>query len=489
LLIVVLGVGAFFYFGVGERTDNAADNDTIDSIAVLPFENAASNPNAEYLSDGITVSLINGLSQISHLKVMSLGSVLRYKGVEHDPQTVGSELNVRGILTGSVRQVGEQVVVNVSLDDSRGGRHIWGEQYVREFGDILAIQDEIEQKVLANLKVHLSGPEERHLAKRYTNDPEAYQLYLKGQYEWRKHTQEGIMTGIDYFKQALEKDPSYALAYAGLSASYGVLGNSYVAPSEAFSEARSYAAKALEIDDTLPESHVAMAAIKLYFDWDVKAAASELDRAQALDPNNAESYNIRGDLLDAISQFDLSLTSRKRAVDLDPQSAMYNCNLGVTLLNAGQYDEALAYLDRTTDLEPRYVDAWTYLAQAYEQKKMFQQAIDALEKGAAKAERHPQLIALLARDYAKTGDSARSKQALAELEEMSKQQYVSPYLFAIAYDGLGDHENTFGALENALKQRSYFLIWLGVDPEFSDLHGDQRFRDLVERVDVSPVPR
>jgi len=488
LLIVGLGTGAFYYFDHAQSANEPADNSPIDSIAVLPFENAAKDPSVEYLSDGITESLINGLSKMSGLKVMSLGSVLRYRGPEHDPQTVGSELNVRGILTGSVRQVGEQLVVNVSLDDARGGRHIWGEQYVRGFGDILTIQDEIEQKVLANLQVHLSVPEQQRISKRYTNDPEAFQLYLKGQYEWRKHTQEGIMTGIDFYKQALVKDPNYALAYAGLSASYGVLGNSYTAPSEAFPQARTYAAKALEIDESLPEAHVAMAAVKLYFDWDGKAAVSELDRAQALDPNNAESYNIRGDFLDATGQFDRSLISRRRAVELDPQSPMYNCNLGITLYNSGQYDEAIGQLERTTDLEPRYVDAWTYLAQAYEQKRMFQQGIDALKNGVAKAERHPQLIALLARNYSKVGDISQSKQALSEIEEMSKRGYVSPYLFALIYDGLGDEEAALGWLEKAYKERSYFMIWLEVDPEFNDLRGDRRFQEMVKRIGLLTAP-
>jgi tetratricopeptide (TPR) repeat protein len=295
------------------------------------------------------------------------------------------------------------------------------------------------------------------------------------------------MTGIGYYKQALEKDPNYALAYAGLSASYGVLGNSYISPNQAFPEARTYAGKAIEIDDALPASHVAMAAVKLYFDWDRKAAASELDRAQALDPNNAESFNIRGDLLDAIGQFDRSLVSRRRAVELDPQSPMYNCNLGVTLYNSGQYDEAIEHLERTTDLEPRYVDAWTYLAQAFEQKKMFKEAIETLEKGVAKAERHPQLVALLARNYAKTGDRGRTKRALADLEEMSKKQYVSPYLFALIYDGLVDDEDTLSSLEKAYRERSYFMIWLGVDPAFGRLHNDRRFQELVKRVDLQPA--
>ena len=485
LLVLIIGLGtfAFYYFIQGKTSvESEATDVPIDSIAVLPFENAAQDPNADYLSEGMAESLINDLAQMSDLKVMSLGSVFHYEGKVPDPQRIGNDLNVRAVLTGSVRLVEDQIVVNVSLDDTRQGRHIWGEQYVRKFADVLTVQNDIEQNVLSNLRVKLLLPEQQPDAKRYTNDPEAYQLYLKGQYEWRKHTEDGLLTGIDYYKKALLEDPNYALAYVGLSASYGVLGNSYLRPDEAFPEAKNYAAKALEIDDRLADAHTAAAAASLYFDWNWQETARQLDAAQSLAPNLAESYNIRSDLLDAIGRLDESLASRKRAVDLDPLSPMYNCNLGITLYNSRRYDEAIPQLERTTDLEPTYVDAWTYLGLAYEQKKMYPQEIETLQKGMAKSERHPQLIAVLARAYAVAGDRDRSQRLLGELREAARHRYVSPYLFALVYEGMGDKNNAFASLQNAYEDHSYFMIWLNVAPEVDALREDPRFTDLVRRI-------
>ena len=255
LLVLTVGIAALYYFTRGNTSNKPTSTETIDSIAVLPLTNAAQDPNAEYLSDGITESLINRLSQLSGLKVMSSSSVFRYKGREQDAQKIGNELNVRAVLTGSVKQIGDQLVINVSLDDAKDNHHIWGEQYVRKFADVLAVQNEIAQEVTTNLRVKLTGADERQLAKRYTDNVEAYQLYLKGNYEWNKHTLESLQKGIEFYNQAIEKDPNYALAYSGLAASYGVLGNNYLPPKEAFPKSKAYAAKALAIDDTLSQAH------------------------------------------------------------------------------------------------------------------------------------------------------------------------------------------------------------------------------------------
>ncbi len=459
-----------------------APSTSIDSIAVLPFVNAGQDPNAEYLSDGITESLINRLSQLSNLKVMSSSSVFRYKGKEQDAQKVGSELNVRAVLTGKVKQIGDQLIINVSLDDAQDNHHIWGEQYVRKFIDVLAAQNEIAQKVSSNLRVKLTSADERQLAKRYTDNPEAYQLYLKGMYEWKKFTQEDLQKGIEYFNQAIELDPNYALAYFGLSASYGVLGNNYLPPNESFPKAKAYAAKALVLDDTLAEAHMAMGGVRLLYDRDWAETEKEVKRAQTLDPNNADAHDLYANYLDAMGRLDESLAERKRAQELDPQSAVFNNDLGVTFYYAHQYDEAIAQIEKTINLEPRYVEAYLYLGQAYEQKKMNAQAIATFQKGMAQAERHPDLIAALGHAYALSGERDKAQQSLAELREMSKHRYINPYLFAVVYLGLGDKDQTFAWLEKAYQDRSFFLIWLKVEPIFDSLRDDPRFQDLLRRM-------
>jgi TolB-like protein/DNA-binding winged helix-turn-helix (wHTH) protein/Flp pilus assembly protein TadD len=454
----------------------------IDSIAVLPFENAARDGDAEYLSDGITENLINRLSQLSNLKVMSSSSVFRYKGKERDAQKVGGELNVRAVLTGSVKQIGDRLIINVSLDDAKDNRRIWGEQYVRKFADILDVQNEIAQEVSSNLRLKLTGADERQLAKRYTDNVEAYQLYLKGMYLWKKHTQEDLQKGIEYFNQAIEKDPNYALAYCGLSASHGVLGNAYLPPNDNFPKAKAYAAKALAIDDTLAEAHAAMGAVRLFYEWDWVETEKEFKRAQALNPNHGDGHQLYAAYLEAAGRFDEARAAAKRASELDPLSAMFDMEVGITFYYARRYDEAIAQFEKTLNLEPRYVDAYQFLGQAYEQKKMFAQAIATYQKGIAQAERNPSLVALLGHAYALAGERNKARQTLDELREMSKHNYVSPYLFAVVYAGLGDKDQTFAWLDKAFQDRSYFLIWLKVEPQFDSLRDDSRFQDLLRRV-------
>lgn len=474
-------VAAIYLFARGKVSTQQTINAPIDSIAVLPFENAAQDPNAEYLSDGITQSLINRLSLMSKLKVMSSSSVFRYKGKQKETQEVGSELNVRAVLTGGVKQIGDQLVINVSLDDAKDNHHIWGEQYVRTFSDILAVQNEIAQEVAATLRGKLTSADERQLAKRYTDNAEAYQLYLKGNYEWNKHTREDLQKGIAYYNQALEKDPNYALAYFGLAASYGVLGNNYLPPHEAFPTSRAYAAKALAIDDTLAEAHVATGAVKLFYDWDFAGAEKEFRDAQTLDPNNAETHHLYGDCLEIMGRFDEAKAERKRALELDPLSPSQNVVAGATFYFAGQYDEAIAQLEKTINLVPHY-SPYVWLGQAYEQKKMYERAIATYQKGMAQGERHSQILAALGHAYALEGERGKALKLLDELREMSRQGHVSPYSFAVIYVGLGDKDQAFAWLEKAYQDRSSVLLWLNVEPLFAPLRDDPRFQDLLRRV-------
>jgi TolB-like protein/DNA-binding winged helix-turn-helix (wHTH) protein/Flp pilus assembly protein TadD len=487
--VIVLGllILAFGFFVFNRQHSVTVANDRpIDSIAVLPFENAAQDPSVEYLSDGITESLINRLSQLSNLKVMSRSSVFRYKGKEQDAQKVGTELTVRAVLTGSVKQIGDQLVITVRLDDAQTNQHIWGEQYVRKFADILNVQSEIAQDVSTNLRVKLTSEAKQQLAKRYTDNVEAYQLYLKGQYEWNKFTQEDLQKSIEYYDQALEKDANYALAYAGLSKSYIVLGTTYLPPNEAFPKAKAYAAKALEIDDTLAEAHVVMGAVRLLHDWNWAEAERELKRAQALNPNHPDAHNLYGYYLKAMGRLDEAKAETKRAQEFDPLSLMINSDVGVDSYYARQYDEAIAQNEKTINLEPHFFIAYLWLGQAYEQKKMYAEAITTFQKGMALAERHPQLIASLGRAYALAGEREKAQKSLDELREISKRRYVSPYLFAVVYAGLGDKDQAFTWLEKAYEERTFFLIWLKVEPRFDSLRDDPRYKDLLRRIGLQP---
>jgi tetratricopeptide (TPR) repeat protein len=328
----------------------------------------------------------------------------------------------------------------------------------------------------------LTGADERRLAKRYTDNVEAYQLYLKGNYAWNKHTEEDLQKAIEYFNQAIEKDPNYALAYTGLADSYGVMGNNYLPPNEAFPKAQAYAAKALEIDETLAEAHTSMAAVRLFYEWNWAEAERELKRAQALDPNDAGAHDLYAVYLDAMGRLDEAMAETKRAQELDPLSLMFSTNVGIESYYARQYDEAIAQLEKTINLDSRYNPAYLWLGQAFEQKKMYREAIATFEKGMSQGERHPKLLASLGHTYALAGERKRANKVLDELREMSKRRYISPYLFAVVCVGLGDKEQTFAWLEKAYQDRSFFLIWLKVEPQFDSLRDDPRYKDLLRRI-------
>lgn len=483
LILAVVSVTYWVYV----KRSPAVNSTAIDSIAVLPFINASPDPSADYLSDGIAESLINSLSQLPNLKVMSRSTTFRYKGKEQDAQKIGGELNVRAVLTGEVQQVGDQVVINVSLDDAGDSHHIWGDQYVRKFTDLLAVQNEIAQEVSTRLRLKLTRVDEQQLAKRYTDNVEAYQLYLKGRYEWKKHTEADLQKSIEYFNQALEKDPNYALAYAGLAASYTVLANSYLPPNETFPKAKAYATRALELDETLAEAHIAMGAARLLYDWNWAEAERELKRAQALNPNNADTHDLYGYYLNAMGRLDEASAQTRLSEELDPLSPMINTDVGVNYYYAQQYDQSIAQNEKTVNLDSRFFIAYLWLGQAYEQKKMYAEAIATFQKGMNQAERHPQLLASLGHAYALAGQRDKAQKALDELREMSKQRYVSPYLIAVVYAGLGDKDQTFAWLEKAYEDRSFFLIWLNVEPRFEGLRDESRFAALARRVGLPAV--
>jgi TolB-like protein/Tfp pilus assembly protein PilF len=357
----------------------------ISSVAVLPFVDASKDPNTEYLSDGLTESLINNLSQISNLAVMSRASAFHYKGRDVDPQAVARDLRVDGVITGRIVQRGDQLIVSAELIDARTNHNLWGDQYDRKLSDVLGVQQEITSAISAKLREHLSGETQKAVAKGGTKDPEAYQLYLKGRYYWEKRTQESLEKARDYFNQAIEKDPNYALAYLGLADYYYVLSDyAPVSPVEDAPKERAVAQKALAIDDTLAEAHAVLAgADQDSWEWD--AAEREFHRALELDPNNGTAHHWYGIYLDAMGRHEEALTQFKRALGVDPLNLTFNTTLASSYGDARQYDLALDQFKKTIEIDPNYASAHDNLARAYRNMEKYELWLEEWKKSATLA--------------------------------------------------------------------------------------------------------
>jgi len=461
----------------------------IRSIAVLPLKNLTDDPSQDYFSDGMTESLITALSQVNELKVISRGSVIRFKGKETDPQEVGKQLEVAAVLEGSVRKSADSVRVAVRLVSVADGRVLWAsDTHERQLGDVFALQDEIARSVVSGLRVKLSDKGAQQLARRYTDNVEAYQLYLKGQYVWHKITFEDLQKSIDYYHQALDKDPNYALAYAGIADSYVVLGNVFLPPNEAFTKAMTNAKTALELDETLAQAHQAMAASRMFYLWDWTGAESDLKRAIELNPSHAGAHDLYSYYLIAMGRLDEAKAETKRAQELDPLSLLIGTHVGVALYFNREYDRAIDQLRQTIDLDPHFPIAHSWLIQAYLQKGMYAEAIreaQAEREDFANSQQH-QAIAALGYAYAVAGQRREAQRALAELSEASKQRYVSPLLIALIHAGLGDRDQAFVWLEKAYEDHSFLLIFLKVEPRFDTLRSDPRFTELERRVGLTP---
>jgi serine/threonine-protein kinase len=452
----------------------------INSIAVLPLVNANNDPNTDYLSDGITESLINSLSQIPELRVMARSTAFRYKGQELDPQRIGRELDVRAVLTGRVLQRGDMLTIQVDLVDTSDGSQLWGEQYNRKISDLLGIQQNISREVSDKLRLKLSGEQKEQLAKRYTESTEAYELYLRGRYHWNKRTSEGLMRGIDYFEQAIKTDPAYALAYAGLADSYNVLSTNAVRPpKEAFPKAKEAAERALALDDTLAEAHTSLAFIKTVYEWDWQGAEKEFKRAIELNANyaNAHYFYAFAHLL-SMGRVEEANTEMKRALALDPFSLIINTNLGRTYYIARQYDRAIDQYRKALEMDAAFPRAHERLQEAYEQKGMFREAIADLEQVNPAA--GPKLRAA----FEKAGVKGYW-QARIDLDKQSTQTYVSPYFTAVKYAAIGDKDQAFAALERAYQERDTWLVHLKVDPMLDTLRSDPRYADLLSKINLS----
>ncbi|MDQ2921704.1 MAG: protein kinase, partial [Acidobacteriota bacterium] len=454
VIISVAALSYFFYFAKG--------GDAIDSVAVLPFVNLDADPNKDYLSEGISDSIINSLSHLPKLRVMSLSAVLPYKGQQMDPRVIGRELNVRAVLIGRLKQQGDGLVISTELVDVRDNRRLWGEQYERKLADIQGVQKEISRDISENLRLRLTGDDRRQLAKPYTANSEAYQLYLLGQYHLRKLSKEGLAKALEYFEQAIDKDPGYAPAYVGVAVTYhrfGVLGMMH--PKEAQQKAESATLKALQLDDNLAEAHVSLGYIKKR-NWDWAAAEKEYRRALELNPGSAEANGKYSNYLRDVGRPDEALAYAKRTYEIEGLSPNSLADLAEAYSNARQYDQAIELYLKAIEMDPNFAPAYARLGGTYLAKGMYKEAIEALQKVKA-LENSPERqgrFAWLACAYAASGKRDEAQKMLDELKGIAKQRYIPPYIFALIYAGLGDKDQAFAWLDKAYEEHSQNLAQL-----------------------------
>jgi serine/threonine protein kinase/Tfp pilus assembly protein PilF len=454
----------------------------IDSIAVLPFINMSEDPTTEYLSDGISDSVINRLSP--YLRVISLNSVLRYKGKQIDAQSVGQELKVRAVLIGRMTQRGDELSFSAELVDVHDNRRLWGEQYPnRQLADLINLQEEIAQEISEKLRLRLSGEDQQRLARRETEDSEAYRLYLQGRFYWNKFTADGFNKSIEYFEGAIKKDPNYSLAYSGLADSYSLLGEiGAVLPREAFPQARDYAVKALALDEKLAQAHLSLGIVKLFYDWDLAEAEKGLRRAKELAPNDPQVYHFYGHYLQWAEQLDAGRKEIKRGLDLDPTNLVINAEYGMADYYLRRHDVAIGQLQKTLELDSSFVLASVWLAYSYEQQGKYGEALAELEKARKIDPIWSAIPAEIALVTASQGKKAEARKMISELSERRRREYIDPTSIALIYVALDDKDQAFAWLEKAYQERAGTLPWMKIDPMFDPLRKDGRFDNLQRRV-------
>jgi serine/threonine protein kinase/tetratricopeptide (TPR) repeat protein len=475
--IVLLAAGIFL------RTRKAGAS--IESMAVLPFTNVGSDPNTEYLSDGITESLIESLSQLPNLTIMSRNAVQRYRGREVDAQAAGRELNVQAVLTGRAIQRGDNLSIEVELINVANNSHIWGSVYDRKLADLLTTQKDITKDISEELRRKLSASDQRRFARRQTTNPQAYQLYLKGRYFAEKFTEGDINRGIEYFHQAIDIDPNYALAYEGLSYAYYSSTDFFLTPQESMPKAREAAGKALELDESLAEAHADMAIVLSWFDYDWNAAEREFKRAIELKPDSADAHAYYGWELISLGRVEEGIAESKRAVELDPLSVEVSETAGQNFYYAHDYELAIERLRKTLDMDSHYWLARMLLGLAYEAKGDLPRAIEECEKARDTETTIAWPLAELGHAYAVSGRKHDAEVILKELESRSTARYVPAYNFAEVHIGMNHKDQALAMIEKAHADRSMMLTFLTTDPELDSLHSTPRYKDVVHRIGLS----
>jgi TolB-like protein/Tfp pilus assembly protein PilF len=484
IIAATLSAGLFFVGRYTAPKASVISESPAKSIAVLPFENLSRDPDNAYFTEGVQEEILTRLAKVSDLKVISRTSTQRFKSAPEDLRQIAKQLGVMHVLEGSIQKAADQIRVNVQLINALTGAHLWAETYDRKLTDIFTVESDIAKTIADTLQAKLTGSEQHAIALRPTANSEAHQLYLKGRFFWNKRTAGDLKTAINYFQQAIDKDPAFALAYAGLADAYLLLSGWAVAsPKESFPKARAAAEHALRLDNMLAEAHTSLGQALFAYDLNLPEADREFRRAIELNPNyaTARHWYAMG-VLTPLGRFDDAIAESRRALELDPLSIIINADVGTVLYNARRYDQAIEQYRKTLEMEPDFYYAHWGLGQVLEMKGMIDEAIAEYEK-AAQLNDDPLPLGLLAHLYAKIGKTDKAREILVRLRQIATQRYVAPYTFALIHLGLGEKDQALQFLERDYEDRDgYNIALVKVDPFLDPLRGDPRFEALVQRV-------
>jgi TolB-like protein/DNA-binding winged helix-turn-helix (wHTH) protein/Tfp pilus assembly protein PilF len=482
LAIVILGIWLRFFRTALEV--NLSRNQ-IKSMVVLPFENLSADKDQQYFTDGMTDELIAHLAKIRSLRVISRTSSMEYKGTHKTLSEIARDLNVDAVVEGTILRSGDRVRITAELVQVATDRHLWAETYESQLGDVLALQSQVASAIVNEIRINLTPEEQQRLASTRSVSAESYEAYLKGRYYWNKRSQEGLTKAIEYFQLATEKDPHYALAFAGLADCYSIIGSAIVGtvPSQDVApKAKAAALKALELDDTLAEAQTSLATVRFNYDWDWLGASQGFQRSIELNPSYATAYQRYSLYLMAMGRTKESLAQMTRARELDPLSISMNFSLGWRLYMARKYDQAIEQLQNTLEMDPNFALPRMVLGQAYEQKHAYPQALAELQKAVSISHDSPQMLGALGHAYGASGNRSEAEKVLAQLMEQSKRQYVSPFYVAIVYVGLPENDKAIDWLEKAYQDRSNAIVFGKVDPQLDPLRSTPRFQALLHRL-------
>jgi len=483
---LVLGAFSILVWVVIHRRGGAGqvqEQEAIHSLAVLPFQTLGAERGDEYLGLGMADALITRLGNTGKIIVRPTNAIQRYAGKDMSPQAAGHEQGVDAVLDGRIQREADRVRLTVQLIRVRDGVQLWGETFDKEFTDIFALEDALSERVAQSIRLKLTGEETRRFNKRSTERPDAYEAYVKGRYFWNKRTDKGMKKGLEYFRQAITLDPTFAEAYVGVADSYATLGlYAVLPPKEAFPAAKEAAKRALEMDDGLAEAHATLGFINFYYDWSGVDAGNEFRRALADNPNYAMAHSWYGESLAAMGRYPEAIAEAQRALEDDPLSLIIGSNAGWTLSLAGKGDQAIEILKKAIEIDPTFPRTHFRLGRAYEQKTSYDLAISELEQAVSLSGGDTCYKGSLGHVYAISGKSDRAREVLQDLQGRSEQQYVPAFAIALVYAGLGDNDQAFNWLQRAYDDRSTAMVFLKLDPELGSLHSDPRFEQLSQRI-------
>jgi eukaryotic-like serine/threonine-protein kinase len=475
-LLLALSLSALVYFKRSQQT-------AVESLAVLPFTNASGNVETEYLSDGITESLINSLSQLPAVKVRSRNSVFHYKGKTIDPSKAGRELGVQAVLTGRVEQRGDALMISVELIDVKDDSHMWGARYDRNLSDLLTVQQELSRNITEQLRLRLTGTEEKQLAKDYNTSTEAYQLYLQGRYYWNQRTEDGLKKGIEYFEKATLKDPNYAPAYSGLADCYSLLNVYNIEPATVSNDkARDAATRALQLDESLADAHASLASVLYRYYWNWDEAEQHFKRAIQLNPNYATARQWYSAMLAARGRFAEANAQALQAQESEPLSLTIRSDVGRHLYFARQFDQSLAEHRKSVEMDPAFARAYCETGYVLDQLGKRDEAISEFQKALSLNGKYVNALSGLGYALGVAGRNSEARGVIRQLQELGRQHYVSPYHLAVVYAGIGDKKEALTLLEKALDERFNWMVFIGVEPQFDGLRQDPRFAALERRM-------